>query len=110
MAKDVLRFWVASTNAGKLRDFEYALVTEAAERVELNLAPLPGLETIEAPEETASSFAGNARLKAIYYSRFAPGKLVLADDSVWRWTRWMAVRGCGRRGLPRTATLCRTPG
>ncbi len=50
-------------------------------RAAFDLAPLPGLKEIEAPEEDAESFDGNARLKALYYSRFAPGELVLADDS-----------------------------
>jgi XTP/dITP diphosphohydrolase len=81
MAKDVLRFWVASTNAGKLRDFEYALLTERVGEAGFDLAALPGLDAIAPPEENAASFAGNARVKAIYYSRFAPGKMVLADDS-----------------------------
>jgi len=81
MTKNGLRFWVASTNAGKLRDFEFALVTEPVGSVAFDLAPLPGLKEIEAPEENAASFAGNARLKAIYYSRFAPSAMVLADDS-----------------------------
>jgi XTP/dITP diphosphohydrolase len=81
MTKDVLRFFVASTNAGKLRDFEFALVTEPLGNVGFDVAPLPGLREIAAPEEDAASFAGNARLKALYYSRFAPGEMVLADDS-----------------------------
>ena len=33
------------------------------------------------PKRTATRFAANATLKAVYYSRFAPGQLVLADDS-----------------------------
>ncbi|HEX4651378.1 MAG TPA: non-canonical purine NTP pyrophosphatase [Granulicella sp.] len=79
--KNGLRFLVASTNAGKLRDFEFALVTEPVGSVAFDLAPLPGLKLIEAPEEYASTFAGNAELKAVYYSRYAPGEMVLADDS-----------------------------
>ena len=42
---------------------------------------MPGLETIEAPEEDGDTFAANATLKAVYYSRFAPEQLVVADDS-----------------------------
>jgi XTP/dITP diphosphohydrolase len=34
-----------------------------------------------APEENGATFEANARLKAAYYSRFAPGVLVMADDS-----------------------------
>ena len=33
------------------------------------------------PEEDGDNFLANATLKAVYYSRFAPGQLVLADDS-----------------------------
>ena len=43
--------------------------------------PLPAADNIQAPEENGDSFAANATLKAVYYSRFAPGQLVLADDS-----------------------------
>jgi XTP/dITP diphosphohydrolase len=68
--------YIASTNPGKLRDF-----TLAAARHNILILPLPGLATIEAPEEDAPTFAGNARKKATYYSRFLPGEMVLADDS-----------------------------
>lgn len=70
------RLFVASTNAGKLRDFR---VASAA--LELAIDPLPELKKIPAPEEDGLSFAANAALKALYYSAFAPGELVLADDS-----------------------------
>ena len=68
--------YIASTNPGKLRDFALA-----ASRHDILILPLPGLATIEAPEEDAPTFAGNARKKATYYSRFLPGEMVLADDS-----------------------------
>ena len=42
---------------------------------------LPGIEKIEAPEEDGDTFLANAAAKAVYYSRFAPGELVVADDS-----------------------------
>lgn len=69
-------FYVATSNPGKLRDFAVA-----AEDLAINIEPLPGLESIAAPSEDEPTFAGNARAKALYYSRFAPGELVLADDS-----------------------------
>jgi XTP/dITP diphosphohydrolase len=47
----------------------------------LAILPLPGLDAIDAPAEDAPTFEGNAREKAIYYSRFLPGEMVLADDS-----------------------------
>ena len=45
------------------------------------LKPLPGLDRIPPPTEDEDTFAGNACLKAMAYSREAPGKIVLADDS-----------------------------
>ncbi len=71
-----LRLFVASTNPGKLRDFRAAAITHA-----VTIDPLPALNTIPAPEETGATFAINATLKAVYYSRFALGELVMADDS-----------------------------
>jgi XTP/dITP diphosphohydrolase len=46
----------------------------------IDVEPLPGLKSIEAPEETGDTFEANAVLKAEYYSRLAPGPL-FADDS-----------------------------
>jgi XTP/dITP diphosphohydrolase len=42
---------------------------------------MPALSTAPAPEEAGATFAENAILKAVYYSRFDPRALVLADDS-----------------------------
>src|ERR1039458_6798781 len=77
-----LRLYAATTSQGKLRDFR-----TAAEAHGLMIEPLPGLETIPAPEEDGLTFAANATLKAVYYSRFAPGAWVLADDSDRKSTR-----------------------
>lgn len=71
-----LRLYAATTSQGKLRDFR-----TAAEKHSVIIEPLPALATIPAPEETGATFTANATLKAIYYSRFAPGNLVIADDS-----------------------------
>jgi XTP/dITP diphosphohydrolase len=71
-----LRLYAATTSQGKLRDFR-----TAAEAHSLAIDPLPSLATIPAPEEDGVTFEANATLKAIYYSRFAPGALVVADDS-----------------------------
>ena len=68
--------YIASTNPGKLRDFSLA-----AARHGIEILPLPGLNGIEAPAEDGLTFADNASEKAIYYSRFLPGEMVLADDS-----------------------------
>ncbi len=71
-----LRFYAATTSQGKLRDFR-----TAAAAYSIPIDSLPAIATIPAPEESAATFAGNATLKAVYYSGFAPGFLVLADDS-----------------------------
>lgn len=68
--------YAATSNPGKLRDFAVA-----AEDLNVGIEPLPGLNKISAPSEDEPTFAGNARVKAIYYSGFAPGELVVADDS-----------------------------
>jgi XTP/dITP diphosphohydrolase len=68
--------YVASSNAGKLRDF-----AAAASVFGVEIAVLPGLAQIHAPAEDGETFAANARLKAETYSRARPGPLVLADDS-----------------------------
>jgi len=71
-----LRLYAATTSAGKLRDFRTAAQTHS-----LAIEPLPGLKAIPAPEENGATFESNAALKAVYYSRFAPGELVISDDS-----------------------------
>ncbi len=70
------RVLVASSNPGKLADF-----AAAARLFDIEIAPLPGMTQIQAPEETGTTFEENARLKAEYYSRHAPGQLLIADDS-----------------------------
>ncbi len=70
--------YVATGNPGKLRDFALAASRQDAG---WQIAPLPGLREIAPPDETGETFEENARLKALYYARFAPGFLVLADDS-----------------------------
>ena len=71
-----LRLYAATSSQGKLRDFR-----TAAAAWSVAIDPLPGLATIPAPEEDGATFAENATLKAVYYSRLAPGALVIADDS-----------------------------
>lgn len=71
-----LRLYAATTSAGKLRDFRIA-----AQAFSLTIEPLPGIEKISAPEEDGDTFLANAATKAVYYSRYAPGELVVADDS-----------------------------
>lgn len=76
LALMALRLFVATSSQGKLRDFR-----TAAQAYSIALEPLPGLEHIPPPEEDGDTFSANATLKAVYYSRFAPGEIVLADDS-----------------------------
>lgn len=71
-----LRMYVATSSQGKLRDFRTAARAHA-----VDIQPLPGLSEMAAPDETGDTFLANAALKAVYYSQFAPGDLVLADDS-----------------------------
>jgi len=69
---------VATTNPGKLRDFEAAAAPHAHD---VAFVRLPGIEQIEPPSEDGATFEDNARSKAIEYSLHAPGTIVLADDS-----------------------------
>jgi XTP/dITP diphosphohydrolase len=71
-----LHLYAATTSQGKLREFRVA-----AEAHQIAIDSLPRINSIPAPEEDGATFAANATLKAVYYSRFAPGELVMADDS-----------------------------
>jgi XTP/dITP diphosphohydrolase len=71
-----LHLYAATTSQGKLRDFRAAAAAHA-----LVIEALPKLKEIPAPEEDGLTFAANAALKAVYYSRFAAGERVVADDS-----------------------------
>lgn len=70
--------YAATSNPGKLRDFGYAAEFH---RDAFTIQALPGLAGIAAPPEDEPTFEANARAKAVYYSRCAPGRLVVADDS-----------------------------
>jgi XTP/dITP diphosphohydrolase len=69
--------YAATSNPGKLRDFAVA----AEEEQNVSIQPLPGLDSIATPPEDEPTFEGNARAKAVYYSRILPGAMVIADDS-----------------------------
>ncbi|MBC7924169.1 MAG: RdgB/HAM1 family non-canonical purine NTP pyrophosphatase [Bryobacteraceae bacterium] len=66
--------YCATTNAGKIREFQK--VVGPALAIEL----LPSLATIPPPEETGSSFEENAVQKAMAYGAHAEG-LLFAEDS-----------------------------
>lgn len=68
--------YIATSNSGKLRDFAGAAALFGVE-----VRPLPGFSQMQEPVEDGATFAANAIKKAEHYSRLAPGKLVLADDS-----------------------------
>jgi XTP/dITP diphosphohydrolase len=70
------RVLVATSNPGKLRDFSGA----AAEHG-ITIGALPDFDSLPGVREDGTSFEENARKKADHYSRFAPGEIVLADDS-----------------------------
>lgn len=70
------RIYLASTNPGKLREFQ-----EASNHLEIELQLLPGLKSIQPPVEDGLTFEDNARIKAEYYSGFVPGNVLLAEDS-----------------------------
>lgn len=67
---------VATSNAGKLRDFAGAAAVHG-----ITIAGLPGFACLPTVVEDGATFEANARKKAEEYSLAAPGELVLADDS-----------------------------
>jgi XTP/dITP diphosphohydrolase len=70
-----MTLYIATSNSGKLRDFT-AVSTSG-----ISIESLPDLHNIAPPHEDQPTFEGNARLKAIYYSQYLPGQIVIADDS-----------------------------
>src|SRR5436190_17728860 len=66
---------IATTNPGKLKEIAGILTG-----VPIRLLTLNDLQPIVEPEETGTTFAENARLKARYYSS-ATGLVSVADDS-----------------------------
>ena len=67
---------IATSNPGKLRDF-----AGAAAPLGITVSSLPDFDSLPRVVEDGSTFKDNARKKAEHYSRFAPGEIVLADDS-----------------------------
>ena len=77
-AFDPLLLYVATTSAGKLRDFR---VAAAAVSARFRIEPLPDMGALPIAPEEGATFAANASSKAEYYSAYRPGQIVLADDS-----------------------------
>jgi XTP/dITP diphosphohydrolase len=67
---------IATSNAGKLRDF-----AGAAASFGIEIVPIPDFASLPPVVEDGLTFEENARKKAEAYSRAVPGELVLADDS-----------------------------
>lgn len=67
---------IATSNAGKLRDFAGAALRHAVE-----IASIPDFSSLPAVVEDGLTFEANARKKAEAYSRYVSGETVVADDS-----------------------------
>jgi XTP/dITP diphosphohydrolase len=72
----MIRILIATTNAGKLRDFAGIASPHGIE-----IESLPNFSSIPTAVEDGLTFEANARKKAEYYSSYAAGEIVLADDS-----------------------------
>jgi XTP/dITP diphosphohydrolase len=70
-----VKLLIATTNPGKVREIRGIL-----EGAPVELLSLDALPPVAEPEETGSTFAENARLKALYYAN-ATGLPSVADDS-----------------------------
>jgi len=70
------RVLIATSNPGKLRDF-----AGAAKSFHIEIAGIPNFGSLPEVVEDGLTFEANARKKAEEYSLYAPGEVVLADDS-----------------------------
>ena len=70
------RILIATSNAGKLRDFAGAALRHGVE-----IAGIPDFSSLPAVLEDGLTFEANARKKAEAYSRYVSGEIVVADDS-----------------------------
>lgn len=71
-----MKLYCATTNRGKLREFQQAF--EGSFQVQ----PLPGLSSMLPPEETGVTFEENAVQKALYYAKFCDGYLFVDDSGL----------------------------
>ena len=70
------RVLIATSNPGKLRDFAGAASVHG-----VDVAAIPDFSFLPGVVEDGLTFEANARKKAEHYSRYAPGQVVIADDS-----------------------------
>jgi XTP/dITP diphosphohydrolase len=70
------RILIATSNPGKVRDFQGAALPYSIE-----IAGIPHFSSLPAVVEDGLTFEENARKKAEEYSVHAPGEIVVADDS-----------------------------
>jgi XTP/dITP diphosphohydrolase len=71
-----LRLYCATTNPGKLREFQMALENS------FEVQSMPGLNTLAPCEETGATFEENAIQKALYYSKHCDGYLFVDDSGL----------------------------
>lgn len=70
------RVLIATSNPGKLRDF-----TGAAAAHGIEIVGIPNFSSLPLAVEDGQTFEENARKKAVEYSQYVPGGIVVADDS-----------------------------
>ncbi|HEX3818697.1 MAG TPA: RdgB/HAM1 family non-canonical purine NTP pyrophosphatase [Candidatus Sulfotelmatobacter sp.] len=70
------RVLIATSNAGKLRDF-----AGAARALGIEIGGIPNFSSLSPVVEDGPTFEDNAQKKAEEYSLHTPGEIVLADDS-----------------------------
>lgn len=73
-----MKLYCATTNPGKLREFELAIRTYGGGAI--TVEPLPQLKDLPAAEETGATFEDNAVQKALHYATYSDG-FVFVDDS-----------------------------
>ncbi len=71
-----MRILIATSSQGKLRDFAAAAAAHG-----ITVEALPDFARLPEAIEDGATFEENACKKAVHYSRFAAGELLLADDS-----------------------------
>ena len=71
-----MKLYCATTNRGKLREFQKAFEDS------FQVQSIPGLASIAPPDETGVTFEENATQKALYYSKFCDGPLFVDDSGL----------------------------